>query len=241
MIPVTQSLITNRANRPFTKLPKLKGIIIHWTSNTGKGANASAHYKYFQNQNVQASAHYMVDDKNIIQIIPDDEVAYHVGSRYYKPPGQDLMEGGMSPNFFLIGIEMCVNPDSVWEETYKNTLELTQHLLQKYNLDTQQVWRHWDITGKDCPKMMCESEDEAWSRFLNIVKTNVYPNEDQPVATGVVTSDTLNIRQGNGNYFPVAGSLVKNDHVSIFEQTGGWYRIGKGQWVSRGFVSTQTG
>ena len=82
MIPVTQSLINSRANRPFTKLPKLKGIIIHWTSITGKGANASAHYNYFQNHNVQASAHYMMDDKNIIQIIPDDEVAYYVGSRY---------------------------------------------------------------------------------------------------------------------------------------------------------------
>ena len=106
MIPVTQSLITNRANRPFVNLPTLKGIIIHWTSNTARGANASAHYNYFQNHDVQASAHYMVDDKNIFQIIPDEEVAYHVGSRHYKPVGQSLMEGGRSPNFFLIGIEM---------------------------------------------------------------------------------------------------------------------------------------
>ena len=113
MIPVTQSFITNRANRPFVNLPELKGIIIHWTSNTGKGANAAAHYNYFQNHDVQASAHYMVDDKNIFQIIPDEEVAYHVGSRHYKPLGQSLMEGGRSPYYFLIGIEMCVNPDSV--------------------------------------------------------------------------------------------------------------------------------
>jgi N-acetylmuramoyl-L-alanine amidase len=127
----------------------------------------------------------------------------------------------------------------VWEDTYRNTVELTQHLLQKYNLDTQQVWRHWDITGKDCPKMMCESEDEAWGRYLNCVKTSTFPDEKQPIASGIVNSEILNIRQGNGTYFPLAGTLAKNDRVNIFEQLGSWYRIGKGQWVSRSLVSAQ--
>ncbi len=240
MIPVTESLINNRNNRPFTRLVKLKGIIIHWTSNTNKGADAQAHFNYFQDHDVQASAHYMVDDKKIIQIIPDDEVAYHVGSRYYKPIGESIMEGALSPNYFLIGIEMCVNSDSIWENTYKNTVDLTRYLLQKHNLNSNQIWRHWDITGKDCPKMMCESEDEAWYRFLNIVNTNTFPDESTIIATGIVNADNVNIRQGNGTFFPVAGTLSKNNRVNIYEHVGSWYRIGKGQWVSSMLISAQT-
>lgn len=239
MLAITESYINNRNNRPFIKLSKLKGIVIHWTANTSIGAGAQKHAQYFQNANVQASAHYLVDDKNIIQIIPDDEVAYHVGSRYYKQIGENLMEGNLSPNHFLIGIEMCVNPDSVWEETYRNTVDLSRYLLQKHNLSPQQIWRHWDITGKDCPKMMCEAEDKAWDRFLNIVISGVFPDESKEIATGIVNSENANIRQGNGIYFPVIGTLNKNSRVAIYELTGSWYRIGRGQWISDMLISAQ--
>lgn len=240
MITITKKLITNSSNRPGKKIKKLKGIIIHWTANSGKNANANAHYNYFQNHNVNASAHYFVDDKNIIQIIPDDEIAYHVGARSYTAFGDSIREANYSPNYFLIGIEMCVNPESDWDITYQNTIDLTNHLLSKYNLGKDKVWRHYDITGKDCPKMMCYEEDEGWTRFVNILKTNQFPNESKEIAKGTVISPTLNVRSGNGTYFKIVETLAINDTVLIYESIGQWYRIGKGKWVSKAYVNAQT-
>lgn len=166
MLPITKLLLTNQ-NRPKKKLLKLKGIVIHWTANTGKGANAEANRNYFNTTNRAASAHYIVDDKTIVQCIPDDEIAYHVGAASYTRAGNNLKEGVYSPNYFLIGIEMCVNSDGNWAKTYNNTAELAAYLLKKYKLTVKDMYRHYDITGKDCPKMMIDENE--WLKFKNLV------------------------------------------------------------------------
>jgi len=50
--------------------------VAHETANNS--ANALAHVKYFQHNNVQASYHQLVDSERIVEIIPDDEIAFHV-------------------------------------------------------------------------------------------------------------------------------------------------------------------
>lgn len=167
MLPITQALLTNH-NRPGKKLIKLKGIVIHWTANTNAGANAVANRNYFNTTAVSASAHYVVDDRSIIQCVPDNEVAYHVGASKYTAIGQDIKEGAYSPNYFLVGIEMCVNRDSNWSITYMNTVELAAYLLKKHNLQIDRLYRHYDITGKDCPRMMLE--EAAWNEFRALVR-----------------------------------------------------------------------
>lgn len=57
----------------------IKFLVAHYTANGGRGANAMAHKRYFQNNNVGASAHYFVDSEQIVQIIGDSTVAYAVG------------------------------------------------------------------------------------------------------------------------------------------------------------------
>lgn len=165
-IRVREMLLTNH-NRPGKKIIKLKGIVIHWTANTRKGANAVANRNYFNNTKNSVSAHYIVDDKNIIRCIPDDEIAYHVGAKKYAAAGLKIKEGNYSPNYFLIGIEMCVNSDGDWNTTYQNTIELAAYLLKKYNLNTDNMYRHYDITGKNCPKMMLDQRN--WKAFKDKV------------------------------------------------------------------------
>ena len=57
----------------------VKYIVVHDTGNKSKGADAMAHYRYFNSGNRNASAHYFVDDKEIVQLVPDDKSAWHVG------------------------------------------------------------------------------------------------------------------------------------------------------------------
>lgn len=165
-IRVREMLLTNH-NRPGKKIIKLKGIVIHWTANTRKGANAVANRNYFNNTKNSVSAHYIVDDKNIIRCIPDDEIAYHVGAKKYAAVGLKVKKDNYSPNYFLIGIEMCVNSDGDWSKTYQNTVELAAYLLKKYNLNINNMYRHHDITGKDCPKMMLDPKE--WQAFKDKV------------------------------------------------------------------------
>ena len=46
----------------------------------------------------------------------------------------------------------------------KSVVKLTSWLLQQFHLDTTHILRHYDITGKDCPKYYVDHED-AWEQF----------------------------------------------------------------------------
>lgn len=152
-----------RKNRPFKKLKGIRGIVIHWTANTAPGATALANRNYFNSTDRSASCHYIVDAKEVIQCVPDDEVAWHVGDSVKRPvPLKVAMCGKDNPNNWTIGIEMCVNGD--WPKVYERTVELTRDLLKKHGLTLDQVYRHWDMTGKDCPRMFIpDFEDYSWN------------------------------------------------------------------------------
>jgi N-acetylmuramoyl-L-alanine amidase CwlA len=165
--------------RPKRKLTSLKGIIVHWTANTRAGAGADAHLNYFKNNWKIGCTHYVVDDKEIIYLIPDDEVAYHVGDRERKsnlPIRKSILSKGGGPNDFLIGIEMCVNSDNDWAKTLQNVKELLHHLFEKHNLTIDNVHRHFDISGKDCPFMYQpqlvneKHYDWSWITFKEYMK-----------------------------------------------------------------------
>lgn len=61
----------------------IRFIAIHYTANTSRGADALAHYKYFNNNRTGTSAHYFVDSEKIIQIVGDSTVAYAVGFTFH--------------------------------------------------------------------------------------------------------------------------------------------------------------
>ncbi len=241
MLDITNALLTSRRNRPFLRDPErysiydLKGVIVHWTANTGRGANAWANRNYFNSTTRYASAHYMVDDKKILQCLPDNEVGFHVGARNYKPVGRSIMEGDRNPNYFVIGIEMCVNSDGDWDRTYKNTVELTRHLLNKYNLTIFQLWRHHDITGKDCPKMMID--EDAWQKFRKDVNEGVNLPIAEPVKRARVNVNDLNVRSGNGTSYSVVAKLNEGDEIDVFDRIGNWIRIGDEKWIHMDYVS----
>lgn len=243
MLPIKQEMLTNKTNRPFLRdqtkyaIRQLKGIVAHWTANTKKGADARANRNYFNGSAMYASAHYIVDDGEIIQCIPDNEVGYHVGANSYKPDGERIMaKTNLSPNYFLIGFEMCVNEDGDWNKTYKNSVELAAYLLRKYRFTTADLYRHFDITGKDCPKMMLTPT--SWGKFRADVAKAMADDPRPPIRTGRVTTDGLNVRNGAGASFTAVGKLDKGDAVQIFEEKTGWLRIGTGRWVSGKYIET---
>jgi len=147
-------LSINPWSRPGTPLKKIRGVVIHYVGNPG--TTAEANRNYFESlapgtDRVYASAHFIVGlEGEVIQCIPLTEISYASNSR----------------NDDTVAIEVC-HPDESGKfspVTYDRTVELTAWLCHTFDLTAQDVIRHYDITGKDCPKYYVE-HPEAWEQF----------------------------------------------------------------------------
>lgn len=134
----------------------IKYIVIHDTGNTSAGANAERHYNYFNTGDRQSSAHYFVDDFQILRVVKDSNKSWHCGDGRGK--------NGIT-NENSIGVEMCINSDGDFDKTYENTLELTRYLMERYKISIDNVVRHYDASGKTCPHTMSSNNWEKWFKF----------------------------------------------------------------------------
>ncbi|MCI9273703.1 MAG: hypothetical protein HFE39_07085 [Clostridiales bacterium] len=138
---------------------KIQYIVIHETGNPSPGADAQAHSAYLlEGGDGTTSWHYTVDEKQIYQHLPDNEVAWHAGDKTKAGGG----------NLNGIGMELCVNEDGNFEKTFHNAARLTAYLLNAYGLSIDQVKQHNDFNGKNCPQTI--REDNRWSEFLEAVQ-----------------------------------------------------------------------
>lgn len=173
---ITDSLLTvNKYSRPGIKMNAIKGIVIHWVAN--KNSTAEANRNYFENRksglNGYGSAHFIIDlDGSIIRCIPEDEMAYHVGSASYTTRSQQQL--GPYPNNCTIGIE-CThikNTGEMTEATYKALVELTKYLMAKYVLTRDDLWLHQEVAGwKDCHRWFVNNPNE-WEKFKTLAAAN---------------------------------------------------------------------
>lgn len=153
-------LTKNAYSRPSTKMGKVKGIVIHYVGNAGSSAEANRNY--FENlkagqrmsngQYRYASSHYIVGLKGeIIECVPETEVAYHASAA----------------NKDHIGIEVChPGTDGKFSEvTYEALIELIIDICKRHRLNPlRDVIRHYDVTGKDCPRYYVQNPI-AWEQL----------------------------------------------------------------------------
>ena len=187
----------------------IKFIVIHYTGNTSKGANADAHYRYLQNATRYGSAHYYVDDNNIIQCIGDSITAWSVGDNQ----GYGNALNGCT-NYNSISVEMCVNSDGDFNKTLFNTIELTKELIR--NFPNARVCRHYDVTRKNCPAMMSGKNNAKWNDFLKEITKNRRMIID--------ISKTSDCKMVNGNSVKVTG--WEKDGADWYYKKGGKHVTG---------------
>lgn len=150
----TQDFLTvNPYSRPGTKREHVRDIVIHYVANPG--TSAIQNRNYFEglkdqsgSKTVSASSHYIIgSDGTILQCIPLDEVAY----------------GNYPRNDDTVSIECC-HPDSdgrFTDATIKSLIRLTGWLCRELSLNEKHIIRHYDVSGKNCPKYYVEHQD-AW-------------------------------------------------------------------------------
>lgn len=153
-----QLLTVNEYSRPGTETEKIRGIVVHYTANPG--STAMENRDYFEGlkdtHTTEVSSNFVVGlEGEIVQCVPTWEVAYASNSR----------------NIDTVSIECC-HPDEsgvFTGETYRSMVQLCAWLCLKFDLNEQDVIRHYDVTGKNCPKYFVEDE-KAWENFREDIK-----------------------------------------------------------------------
>lgn len=148
-----QLLTPNEYSRPGIPLSEVNGIVIHYTANPG--TTAQGNRNYFESlkttQTTKASSHFIIGlEGEIIQCIPLNEIAYASNDR----------------NSDTISIECCHprKDGKFTKETMSSLIELTAWLSRVYGLEKEDIIRHYDVTGKNCPKYFVEHE-KKWKSF----------------------------------------------------------------------------
>lgn len=151
-------LTPNPYSRPGIKTGKIRGIVVHYTANPG--ATAIGNRNYFEglkdSHATKTSSNFIVGmDGEIIQCVPTWEMAYASNSR----------------NKDTVSIECC-HPDQTGKfnkKTYRSVIHLCAWLCLKFDLSPNDIIRHYDVTGKNCPKYFVEHK-QAWKQFRLDVK-----------------------------------------------------------------------
>lgn len=151
-------LTVNPYSRPGSQTQKIRNIVIHYTANPGTSAKQNRNYfeGLKNSKKTRASSHFIVGIKGeIIQCVPTAEVAYASNNR----------------NSDTVSIETChLKKDGVYtEDTYNSLVHLTAWLCEKFDLTEEDIIRHYDVTGKICPKYFVDDE-QAWDKFKEDVK-----------------------------------------------------------------------
>ena len=139
------------------KNENIKFIILHYV---GAVSTAKNNAEYFYDKYRGASAHYFVDDKEIWQVVEDNDASWAIGADKYYTDAR---------NSNSISVEMCcytmTNGNiNVAKEVEEKALELVKMLMKKYNVDIDHVIRHYDATRKNCPAPFVKDE-ERWENF----------------------------------------------------------------------------
>ena len=236
MNKIESYLTINPYSRPGIKLSSVRRIVIHWVGNAGSSAIANRNYfESLKDKHIYASSQYIIGlNGEIIQCMPENEVAWH--------------SGNYEMNLNSIGIENC-HPD--WsgkfnENTYNTLIELIADICRKYGLDQNAIVRHYDVTGKDCPRYYVENNwafeqlkkdvaDKLGREYIPDDSNNISVNDDEYDVYKVSYMGT-NIRTGPSLNSSVAYQKNAGEDVYVIGQENGFHRLTDGNYIRIGFA-----
>ncbi len=133
------------------KLDTINDIVIHYVGNPG--TTAKQNRDFYNQEDSDVCSHFVVGlNGEIIMCVPLDEWSSASNHR----------------NHDTISIEVChPNDDGKFTEaSYKSLVRLVKWLLEEFKMDSTHVIRHYDVTGKECPRYFVK-HPEAWEKFLS--------------------------------------------------------------------------
>lgn len=140
---------------PFSMIPE--GICVHNTANDAPAINEA---NYCRNNNNATSYHIAVDEKEAIELLPLNRMAFHAG---------DGLNG--KGNRKYIGIEICYSKSggTRYNQAESNAIKLIAKMLHECGWSIDRVKKHQDFSGKYCPHRILD-KDNGWKDFLNRIQ-----------------------------------------------------------------------
>ena len=146
-------LTPNPYSRPQLMRTQVNTIVIHYVASPG--TSAANNWEYFEGlktgNGASTGTHFIIGlEGEIIQCIPLSEIAYATSRR-----NQDTLS-----------IECC-HPEADGkfnDKTYASLINLTAFLCKALHIKPEEVIRHYDVWGKNCPKYYVE-HPKAWEQM----------------------------------------------------------------------------
>ena len=218
---------------PYTMNPTR--IVVHNTANDASAKNEIAYMKRNDNE---VSFHYAVDDKEVVQGIPENRNSWNAGD---GGKGKGNREG--------ISIEICYSKSGgdKFIKAEQNAVELIVDILKRYGWGIDKVTKHQDYNGKYCPH---RTLDMGWARFIKMIEDKLNPPAKKTASTikkGALVSIKKGAKYYNGKSVPnwvqkqkwyVA--LVSGDRAVIDKSEDGQNSINSPINVSYLTVATKT-
>ena len=185
---------------PYSMTPTR--IVVH---NTANDASANNEISYMRNNNNETSFHFAVDDKEVVQGIPLNRIAWHAGDGH----GKGNMQG--------IAIEICYSKSGGdrFIKAEQNAAKFIAQLLKERGWGIDKVTKHQDYSGKYCPH---RTLDMGWERFLNMIReelgqaqTNTSTSSKEPNYTGKITYQSYDNKKGK--WLPEVDSHHTNEYA----------------------------
>lgn len=155
---------------------RVEFLVIHYFGSLG---TAEAVSNYFKNSKTESSAHFSIDESSVVytSVYPKD-VAWHCGASKYKHKfARNSNSIGIEVRPYKLNKNTLNSGDKDWyftEQTLDNLVTLSQAIIDTYNIPLSNVIRHYDVTGKYCPRPMMgddinqyhkKSGNEVWKEF----------------------------------------------------------------------------
>ena len=176
-------------------------IVVHDTGNPATGADAQAHFSYFNGGDRGSSADVFVDDKVWLKV--ND---YHTYYTWHCGDGQGKF--GIT-NKNSIGFELCINEGSNRQKAIEFLVDEVVKTAEQLNIPFENIVRHYDASRKVCPGTMSANDWEEWKLFKIEVKRKMSKTEFKDIKGhyaekhinkllnyGIVNGD------GKGNFHP---------------------------------------
>lgn len=218
-------------------------IVLHYTGNkTDKAVNNAKYFGKTGTNTRSAGAHYFVDETSIYQSVGDLYTAYAVGGSKYSncgTTGGGSMYGKIT-NANSLSVEMCSTNGEISAKTIENAASLVKMLMMKYTIPLENVYRHFDVTGKACPGWNGWTGKNAplWNDFkARLTESTPTPKPTTDTARKcpflVLLKEDLNIRQTPNGTISKKNGAKKGIKYTIVDTSGNWGRLKSGAgWIS---------
>ncbi|MDM5153293.1 N-acetylmuramoyl-L-alanine amidase [Bacillus sp. DX1.1] len=226
--------------RSGLQMEKVAFVVAHDTGNPNATAAQNVLYYERSCNEMSASAHLFVDDRDIIECIPaltaKPEKAWHVR---YDVPG-DNNRFGQNANDAAIGVELCYGTSGKIdnEEAYTRYVSVIAYICNRFSLHPSVSLishKELDPSRREDPHTAFAYMGKSWGEFVqDVMREFEGTSPAVTVRTGIVeiVADSLNVRKEASFTARIVKVVHKGERYQVFGEENGLYCVGTNEWIS---------